>query len=103
VLYEKSGLLYGGGVDQLWRQVVGALAVLATSFVLSYLIGLLLQKTIGFRVSEEDEQTGVDETEHAESGYDLNSLGGGLRGIGVGASTPRRAEGSAAIDKEVSA
>jgi Amt family ammonium transporter len=105
--YERSGLFYGGGVDQLWRQVVGALAVFATSFVLSYLIGLLLEKTIGFRISAEDEQTGIDETEHAESGYDLNSLGGGLRGIGVGASTPRRAEESGEPDsrhhKEVKA
>jgi len=90
--YASSGLFYGGGVDQLWRQVVGAFAVLITSFVLSYLVALLLEKTIGFRVSEEDEQTGIDETEHAESGYDLGTLGGSLRGIGIGASTPRRAE-----------
>ncbi|HYP44100.1 MAG TPA: ammonium transporter [Propionibacteriaceae bacterium] len=100
VSYEKSGLFYGGGVDQLWRQIVGALAVLVTSFVLTYLIGLLLDKTIGFRLSEEDEQTGVDETEHAESGYDLGSFGGSLRGLGGGGSAPRRADDSAhAIDK----
>ncbi|MET0692776.1 MAG: ammonium transporter [Propionibacteriaceae bacterium] len=92
VSYEKSGLFYGGGVDQLWRQVVGALAVLITSFVLTYLIGILLEKTIGFRVSEEDEMAGIDGTEHAESGYDLGTLGGSLRGIGAGASTPRRAD-----------
>jgi Amt family ammonium transporter len=108
VSYEKSGLLYGGGVDQLWRQVVGALAVGITSFVLSYLIGLLLQKTIGFRISPEDEATGIDETEHAESGYDLGTLGGSLRGIGAGASTPRRAETDDSThdnnsDKEVNA
>ncbi len=105
VSYEKSGLLYGGGADQLWRQVVGALAVGITSFVLSYLIGLLLQKTIGFRISEEDEATGIDETEHAESGYDLGTLGGSLRGIGIGAS-PRRAENDTPDnhnDKEVNA
>jgi Amt family ammonium transporter len=106
--YASSGLLYGGGVDQLWRQVVGALAVLVTSFVLTYAIGMLLEKTIGFRVSEEDEQTGIDETEHAESGYDLGTLGGSLRGIGVGASSaPRRAESSdgpgSHHDKEVKA
>jgi Amt family ammonium transporter len=104
VSYEKSGLFYGGGLDQLWRQAVGAVAVLIASFVLTYLIGLLLQKTIGFRVTEEDEQTGVDETEHAESGYDLNTLGASLRGIGSGA-TARRAEpeDTAAHNKEVSA
>jgi Amt family ammonium transporter len=103
--YASAGLFYGGGVSQLWRQVVGALAVLVTSFVLSYLIGLLLEKTIGFRVSNEDELTGIDETEHAESGYDLGSFGGSLRGLGGGGlggsgTTARRAEESAhAIDK----
>ena len=34
-----DGLFYGGGVDQLWRQVVGALAVLVFSFVLTLVIG----------------------------------------------------------------
>jgi Amt family ammonium transporter len=107
ISYERSGVFYGGGVDQLWRQVVGALAVMVTSFVLSYLIGLLLQKTIGFRVSEEDEATGIDETEHAESGYDLGTLGGSLRGAGIGATSPRRADESEEPDsrhhKEVKA
>ena len=44
---------------------------------MTLLIGLLLHKTIGFRVSEEEERTGVDEAEHAETGYDLGTLGAG--------------------------
>ncbi len=71
-----DGLFYGGGLDQLWRQVVGALAVLVFSFVLTYLIGLVIQKTIGFRITEEDEITGIDSVVHAETGYDFASLGG---------------------------
>jgi len=91
-----NGLFYGGGVDQLWRQAVGALAVLAYSFVLTLLIGLLLHKTIGFRINEEDEVTGIDGTEHAESGYDLGTLGAGLRGGSFGTSgVPRRADSPA--------
>ncbi|GAA4989108.1 ammonium transporter [Kineococcus glutinatus] len=74
-----AGLFYGGGVDQLWRQVVGAVAVLVFSFVLTLLIGTVLQKTIGFRIDGEDEVTGIDQTEHAETGYDLAALGGGGR------------------------
>ena len=70
-----DGLFYGGGVDQLWRQVVGAGAVLAFSFVLTLLIGIAIQKTMGFRLSEEDEVTGIDNVAHAESGYDFASLG----------------------------
>jgi ammonium transporter, Amt family len=71
-----DGLFYGGGLDQLWRQVVGALAVMVFSFVLTYVIGLAIQKTMGFRITEEDEITGIDSVVHAETGYDFASLGG---------------------------
>jgi Amt family ammonium transporter len=70
-----DGLFYGGGVDQLWRQVVGALAVLVVSFVATYIIGTIIQKTIGFRITEEEEVTGIDTVVHAESAYDFTSLG----------------------------
>ena len=72
-----AGLFYGGGVDQLWRQFVGAVVVLVFSFVVTSLIGLAIQKTMGFRLPEEDEVTGIDTVAHAESGYDFASLGGG--------------------------
>ncbi|SEL84939.1 ammonium transporter [Blastococcus sp. DSM 46786] len=71
-----DGLFYGGGVDQLWRQVVGAFAVLAFSFVLTLVIGSVIQKTMGFRITEDDEVAGIDTVVHAESGYDFASLGG---------------------------
>ncbi|SFL82883.1 ammonium transporter [Geodermatophilus ruber] len=70
-----DGLFYGGGVDQLWRQVVGALVVLVVSFVATWIIGTIIQKTMGFRLPEEDEITGIDTVVHAESGYDFASLG----------------------------
>jgi len=79
-----DGLFYGGGADQLWRQAVGAFAVLITSFVLTYIIGLVIQKTMGFRVDEEDEMTGIDTAVHAESAYDFTSLGGGGGGAVTG-------------------
>ncbi|WP_337060957.1 ammonium transporter [Kineococcus sp. G2] len=75
-----DGLLYGGGVDQLWRQVVGALAVLVFSFVVTWLIGAAIQRTMGFRLDVEDEVAGIDQVEHAESGYDWGTLGGGHLG-----------------------
>jgi ammonium transporter, Amt family len=71
-----DGLFYGGGLDQLWRQAVGALAVLIFSFTVTYVIGTVLQKTMGFRISEEDEVAGIDSVEHAETAYDFASLGG---------------------------
>jgi Amt family ammonium transporter len=79
-----DGLFYGGGVDQLWRQVVGALAVMTYSFVVTGLIGLALHKTLGFRVERDAEVAGIDLEEHAETSYDLGSLGGGgLRHAGA--------------------
>jgi len=100
--YEKSGLFYGGGADQLWRQVVGALAVLVYSFVLTLLIGFVLQKTVGFRLTEEDEMAGIDNAEHAETGYDLGNLTSSLRGALPG-SAPRRADGDIHHDEEATA
>jgi Amt family ammonium transporter len=85
-----DGLFYGGGLDQLWKQVIGALAVLGVSFVMTLIIGFAIQKTIGFRISEEDEVTGIDTVAHAESGYDFASLGGGS-GAGLTGSAPAAA------------
>jgi Amt family ammonium transporter len=72
-----DGLFYGGGVDQLWRQAVGAGAVLVYSFVLTLVIGYVIAKTIGFRIDEEDEVEGVDFSEHSETAYDFVSRSSG--------------------------
>ena len=72
-----DGLFYGGGVDQLWRQAVAAGAVLVYSFTLAALIGLALHKTMGFRVDQDAEVSGIDIEEHAETSYDLGSFGNG--------------------------
>ena len=94
-----AGLFYGGGVDQLWRQVIGALAVLAYSFVVSLVLALLLKATIGIRLSDEGEVAGIDESEHAETGYDFSTLrssGGGLGTPRPDAATPAAAQHVAA-------
>jgi Amt family ammonium transporter len=96
-----DGLFYGGGVDQLWRQAVGAFAVLFYSGIMTFIIGFLLHKTIGFRVSEEEERAGVDESEHAETGYDLGTFGGG-RALSY-AGPADQAEADTKNDQEVSA
>nr|WP_281290407.1 ammonium transporter [Pseudonocardia cypriaca] len=83
-----DGLFYGGGVDQLWRQAVGAIAVLVYSFVLSLVLGYLVKAvTGGGRVTAEAEATGIDETEHAETGYDFSSHRS-LAGIGSSRPAP---------------
>ncbi len=70
-----AGLFSGGGVDQLWRQEGDALAVLVFSFVLTWIMGTVIQQTIGVRISEDDEVAGIDTVVHVESGYDFASLG----------------------------
>ena len=72
-----AGLFYGGGFDQLWRQAIGAGAVLLYSAVGTAIVALIVKYTIGLRLSEEDESSGIDEAEHAETGYDLAGVGGG--------------------------
>jgi ammonium transporter len=79
-----DGIFYGGGATQLGKQAIAAFAVMGYSFVLTTIIALLIKYTIGFRVSEEAEVTGVDENEHAETAYDFSSLRTG----GGGASRP---------------
>jgi ammonium transporter, Amt family len=79
-----NGLLYGGGADQLGKQAIGAFAVLFYSLILTFIIGYLIKVTIGFRVNEDVEVSGVDLEEHAESAYELGDSGGGGVFAGIG-------------------
>jgi Amt family ammonium transporter len=82
---SADGLFYGGGFTVLGKQAVAAFSVLIYSFVVTYILGLIIKKTIGFRVSAESEAEGIDEHEHAETAYDFSTL----RAIGGTAGTPR--------------
>ncbi len=74
-----DGLFYGGGWKLLGLQALGAFSVLAYSFVVTLLLGFLLEKTLGFRISRDAELEGIDLTEHAETAYDFEgALGGGF-------------------------
>jgi ammonium transporter, Amt family len=71
----SPGLFYGGGFAQLIRQTIGASSVLLYSALGTLIIALLLKYTIGLRLNAEDEASGIDEAEHAESGYDFALVG----------------------------
>lgn len=65
-----TGLFYGGGVQQLVVQVVIALVAVIFTGIMTVIIAFIV-KPLGWRVSQEDEDTGIDETEHAETAYEL--------------------------------
>ncbi|TDC74002.1 ammonium transporter [Streptomyces hainanensis] len=64
-----------GGFEQFGKQALGAFSVLAYSFVVTYLIAQLIQRTIGFRATEDEETAGLDLAYHAETGYDFSQSG----------------------------
>jgi Amt family ammonium transporter len=69
-----DGLFYGGGTALLAKQALGVGLVMAYSFVMTLIIGFLIEKTIGFRVKSENELAGVDLSEHAESAYEMGGI-----------------------------
>jgi Amt family ammonium transporter len=90
-----DGLFYGGGFTQLGRQAIAAGAVLVYSFVLTFIIGWVIKKAGGFRVSVEDEISGIDEAQHAESAYDFTGTGGGA---GAPATIPAKSGATANLE-----
>ncbi|MDH3043870.1 ammonium transporter [Gordonia alkanivorans] len=70
LLGKDVGLLWGGDYKQLVVQAVIAFFALAFTAVLTAIIAFAL-KPLGWRVSDEDEKSGIDEAEHAETAYEL--------------------------------
>jgi Amt family ammonium transporter len=75
-LGANEGLFTGGGITQLGRQALCSGIVTVFSFSVAYVLGFVINKTIGFRATPEAELEGIDIAEHAESGYDLSPSGG---------------------------
>ncbi|TWS21423.1 ammonium transporter [Tsukamurella asaccharolytica] len=69
-LAKDTGLFYGGDYKQLVVQIVIAAVALAFTAVLTAVIALAL-KPLGWRIDKEDEADGIDNSEHAETAYDL--------------------------------
>jgi len=64
------GLLEGNGAIML-EQLIGVVATIAFSFVVSYALFKVIDLTIGLRVEDDAEETGLDLSEHNEAGYVL--------------------------------
>ncbi|HML64529.1 MAG TPA: ammonium transporter [Dysgonomonas sp.] len=63
-----QGALYGDW-NQLWIQVVATGASVVYSAVLTFILFFIVNKTIGLRVSKDDESTGLDISQHGEIAY----------------------------------
>jgi Amt family ammonium transporter len=75
---DATGVFYGDhSFDQLWKQCAGVGGVLAYSLIASAILAFLIDRTMGMRVSEDDEVAGIDQVEHAETAYDFSGAGGG--------------------------
>jgi Amt family ammonium transporter len=60
-----------GGFSQFGKQCVGVLSAAGFAFILSYVLAIIVDKTIGLRVKPNDEIEGLDISLHGESGYHL--------------------------------
>ena len=60
----KEGLFYGGGLEQLGKQLGGMGVTIAWTVVTIFIAFTVIRMTVGLRVTEEEEITGLDTTEH---------------------------------------
>ena len=69
VATDNAGLFYGGGIDQLLVQLVGAAMVFVWVVVTTGILFAVMKRTVGLRVSRQAEIGGLDIFEHGQPGY----------------------------------
>jgi Amt family ammonium transporter len=69
-------VFFGGGWELFGEQVLAVIVVMAFSFVVTGVIALVLKAVLpkGIKASEEEEQIGLDLTQHSETGYALERV-----------------------------
>ncbi len=65
----EAGLIDGGGAGLLLEQIFANVVVLVFAFVVTFVIAKVMDATMGLRVTEDDERTGLDTSQHAETAY----------------------------------
>ncbi len=60
--------------DQVGKQFIGLIIATVFAFVASFVLALIIKKTIGLRVEERTEEEGVDVALHGETGYNLSAI-----------------------------
>jgi Amt family ammonium transporter len=64
-----GGLFYGGGMSLLGVQAIGVLTAFVWAFGIGFVMFTLIKKTVGLRVSEDEELRGLDIGEHGMEAY----------------------------------
>ncbi len=67
----SAGLFESGSLGQIGAQALSVVATAGYSFVVTLALAYLLDATVGLRVSEEEERTGLDLSAHGETAYDF--------------------------------
>ncbi|WP_026240250.1 ammonium transporter [Parafrankia discariae] len=89
----KDGVFYGGPWSVVGEQALAVGATLGYSAVVTALLALALKYTLGLKVSDEDEEIGLDEALHGETAYRLTSIGGsGFTSAVTAAKVPEEAK-----------
>jgi Amt family ammonium transporter len=89
----NNGLFYGGGWHQLGVQAEAVAAVVAYSFVVSYALGRIIKLFMRDRMTDEEQDEGMDLVLHGETAYEFDGASGGVfagagHGAGILASRP---------------
>ncbi len=72
--FYHQGLLYGD-FHQFLVQVFSVLVSVCYAVVMTFILGTIVNKTIGLRVDAEEETLGLDQSQHGESGYEMFESG----------------------------
>lgn len=88
-LSTTNGLLYGGGLEPLGIQLLGTVVIGAFVFATTGIVWFILKKTVGIRVSREEEIQGLDIGEHGNLAYpDFAIVAEGIENDGTAAAIP---------------
>jgi ammonium transporter, Amt family len=70
-----DGLFFGGGLKLLGYQAVAVAATIVWSGVISFILAKVISATIGLRCNDDEENVGLDLSQHAETAYSFGELG----------------------------
>jgi Amt family ammonium transporter len=71
----SNGWFFGGGPDLLGKQALAVAATIVWSGGISFILAKVISVTIGLRCDDDEEQQGLDTTQHAETAYSFGEFG----------------------------